>query len=1016
MLPSSTVENYLKAIYLGTGVPHTPERLLPMGQLATALGVAPGTATTMVKTLAESGLVRYEPYAGVALTPAGEKLAALVVRRHRVVELFLVNVMGYGWDEVHDEAEQLEHVVSERLIDRMHEMLGRPDVDPHGDPIPDATGVVKAQEAENLLTCPLNVTVTVTRVIDQDKTFLRFIENHDLKPGEAIEVEHRDAASDSVRVRGKNDRRITIGTRAASKLLVHVARALLLVLLSAPLAAAQTTALLRGVVTDEQGGALPGTRVRLWKAITGLERVTVTGPDGGFQIPNVPLDTYALQAELSGFAAHRSEVDLRTSVPVDVTITLALAAQASSVTVVAEPAVIVDSTSAGTRNQISMARIEQLPSAVGSRGLESALVTFPGFAQNANGAIHPRGAHNQMTFVIDGLPIGDQLTGAFANALDAAIVQSAELMTGNIPAEFGGKVSGVAVVTSRSGLGISRRLAGDAMLTAAGYDTWHAVAQMGGGSSRIGYFGSIAAMRTDRFLDQVSLDNLHNSGRFARGFGRADVVLTGRDMLRLHMMGGASRFEVANLRSQHAAGQDQEQALGDVAGWASYLRTLDARSTLESTGGYRATRASLDPSAGDTPVTAAQERRLGTLTLATRYTRVLGTHTLRAGADVQRFPVREQFTMAITNARFNAPDRAGFNPALVAHDLTRGGVPFVFEDEQTGTNASGFAQTTLRLRSATLALGLRHDTYRFLVHGSQWQPRLGVAYELPGRLGVVRASYNRNYQTPPNENLLLSASDAAARLAPASVREALGGATAPILPERQNVYEAGYQRTLGALATLDVSAYRKTSRDQQDNNNFFDTGIIFPTTLAGITVDGAEVRVNVAPHRGLSGTLSVTTGRATSTPPFTGGLFLGQSAVDLLSAGPFAIDHDQRLSIHGTAQYDAPGCFWAGGSVRYDSGLVANPSDPLQVAADPDFADLLPYVDLDADVPRVRPRTIADAAGGCDLSVDGRRTWSVQLQITNLTDRTALFNFQSVFVGTRLVQPRTVAFRVKRYF
>jgi DtxR family transcriptional regulator, Mn-dependent transcriptional regulator len=222
MLASSTVENYLKAIYLGGATLDTSQRLLPMGHLAATLGVAPGTATTMVKTLAESGLVQYEPYAGVTLTPAGAKLAALVVRRHRVIELFLVKVMGYRWDEVHDEAEQLEHVVSDMLIDRMDEMLGRPEVDPHGDPIPDAEGIVKAQDAQNLLTCPLHTPVTVTRVIDQDKVFLRFIENHNLKPGESIEVEDRDDASDSVRVRGKNDQRVTIGTRAASKLLVQV--------------------------------------------------------------------------------------------------------------------------------------------------------------------------------------------------------------------------------------------------------------------------------------------------------------------------------------------------------------------------------------------------------------------------------------------------------------------------------------------------------------------------------------------------------------------------------------------------------------------------------------------------------------------------------------------------------------------------------------------------------------------------------------------------------------------------
>jgi DtxR family Mn-dependent transcriptional regulator len=239
MLPSSTVENYLKTIYLGSATSGIPSRLLAMGHLASALGVTPGTATTMVKTLAESGLVKYEPYSGVALTKAGEKLAARVLRRHRLVELFLVQVMGLRWDEVHEEAELLEHVVSDRLIDRMDEMLGRPEVDPHGDPIPDADGVVKPQGGQTLLTCPLHTRVIVRRVIDQDKMFLRFIENNNLKPGESIEVEERDNAADSVRVRGKNDRRLTIGTRAASKLLVQIARVLLLVVLASSAAFAQ---------------------------------------------------------------------------------------------------------------------------------------------------------------------------------------------------------------------------------------------------------------------------------------------------------------------------------------------------------------------------------------------------------------------------------------------------------------------------------------------------------------------------------------------------------------------------------------------------------------------------------------------------------------------------------------------------------------------------------------------------------------------------------------------------------
>jgi DtxR family Mn-dependent transcriptional regulator len=221
MLPSSTVENYLKAIFLSESQLPSSERLVPMGQLASTLGVAPGTATTMVKALAEAGLVEYEPYNGVRLLPTGSKLAGLVLRRHRLIELFLVQVLGMRWDEVHDDAEQLEHVVSERLIERIDELLGHPEVDPHGDPIPSRDGKLVPRQFDTLLTCPLHTRVTVTRVTDQDAAFLRFLENHHLKPGQTIEVEARDDVSDSVRLKGPNDERITIGTRAASKLLVE---------------------------------------------------------------------------------------------------------------------------------------------------------------------------------------------------------------------------------------------------------------------------------------------------------------------------------------------------------------------------------------------------------------------------------------------------------------------------------------------------------------------------------------------------------------------------------------------------------------------------------------------------------------------------------------------------------------------------------------------------------------------------------------------------------------------------
>ena len=781
-------------------------------------------------------------------------------------------------------------------------------------------------------------------------------------------------------------------------------------------AGAQPSTALGGVVRDSQGAPVPGASITLRQPSSGLERVAVTDAEGRFALPNLPPGVHDVTAMLDGFAPATERVTLVTGAPVEIRLELVPAGVTDQV-VVRPAQTAVDHDSAGTRHAVSVTRIERLPVAATSRGLEAVLVAFPGFAQNANGAIHPRGAHNQMTFVVDGLPISDQLTGAFATALDVGVVQTAEVLTGHIPAEFGGKVSGVAVLHSRSGLGTGRRSTGSIALAGGGFNTTQLTAQWGGERGRAGYFASLTALDTDRFLDQVSLDNLHNAGRMGRGYLRTDVRLTDRDTLRLHAMGGLSRFELANLRSQQAAGQDQRQQLRDASVWTAYLRTLGATGTVDVTAGLRATTAGLDPSPQDTPVTAWQRRSLSTGTLQARVTRQSARVVVRAGVDAQVFPVRERFSMALTSADVNAPGSDGYNPALAAHDLTRGGTPFRFDDARTGVQAGAFAQATVHVGAVTVNAGLRHDEYHFLVAGRQLQPRLGVSFRPGGRDLVLRASYNRNYQTPPNENLLLSNSEAAGRLAPDSVREALGSAVRAIRPERQEVVEAGVQAALWGALTIDGAVYRKWSRDQQDNNNFLDTGIIFPTTLRRLRVTGAEARVTLLPRRGFSASLSATTSRAIATPPFTGGLFLGQDAVDLLSAGPFAIDHDQRLGLHATGTFDPAGPFWTSVTARYDSGLVANPSDPLEVAADPDFADLLPFVNLTAATPRVRPRTVVDLGLGVDLSRrGGARTWSAQLQVTNLTNRTALYNFQSVFVGTRVVQPRTLSVRITRHF
>lgn len=218
-MATSTVEDYLKQILLEEQ--RSPGALVSTGYVAGALRVAPGTATAMVKALADSGLVRYEPYGGVTLTASGRQLAAHVLRRHRLVELFLVKVMGLDWSEVHDEAELLEHAISDRLLERMDQMLGYPSVDPHGDPIPSAEGVVEEPDLPTLLTAAVAVPVEVARVSDQSAEFLRLLEKRGLTLGTRLVVVSREEAADAVEIRLENGDTLTLGWRAAGKIWVR---------------------------------------------------------------------------------------------------------------------------------------------------------------------------------------------------------------------------------------------------------------------------------------------------------------------------------------------------------------------------------------------------------------------------------------------------------------------------------------------------------------------------------------------------------------------------------------------------------------------------------------------------------------------------------------------------------------------------------------------------------------------------------------------------------------------------
>jgi len=194
---SEAIEDFLKAVYL---LQQEHERV-QTSQLADALAITAPSTTEMAKKLARAKLVSHEPYRGIRLTPAGERVALEIVRHHRLIELFLVKTLGYSWDEVHEEAERLEHAMSDRLTERIAEYLGDPHFDPHGDPIPSVEGDVREQVLTPLSEWLLGTPGVVARLLNQAPDLLRYLSEKGLVLGAKVEVVQRDPFEGPVTLR-----------------------------------------------------------------------------------------------------------------------------------------------------------------------------------------------------------------------------------------------------------------------------------------------------------------------------------------------------------------------------------------------------------------------------------------------------------------------------------------------------------------------------------------------------------------------------------------------------------------------------------------------------------------------------------------------------------------------------------------------------------------------------------------------------------------------------------------------
>src|ERR1700693_195391 len=321
--------------------------------------------------------------------------------------------------------------------------------------------------------------------------------------------------------------------------------------------AAGAAGAVRGVVTGPDSKPMGGVPLILRNDITGFSAETRTDKDGRFQFFNVPFNHYELHVEVQGFQTQHIKLDVRSTAPVDVPVALALQAVSEKVRVEAETAAAVLETDSSTSHvDIDKSYIERAPAANPSRGMEALIVQTPGFAQDENGRYHFQGAHSEQSYVVDGQPISDQIGITFSNSIDPRILQSAEVIYGNVPAEYGEKIAAVINLTTKSGLG-QGAIKGDVHAGAARFKTYDAGASAGGGSSHFGYYFSLDGSKSDRFLDPPNFDNLQNHGDTERIFLRLDLAnADSTSALRISGLLGRTKRDVPNTFSQQATGTD----------------------------------------------------------------------------------------------------------------------------------------------------------------------------------------------------------------------------------------------------------------------------------------------------------------------------------------------------------------------------------------------------------------------------------------------------------------------------
>src|SRR5438445_1164418 len=545
-------------------------------------------------------------------------------------------------------------------------------------------------------------------------------------------------------------------------------------------------------VQDQQGTPLVAAAELISEA-NQVRRNFSSDFDGRATAQDLPFGLYQLSITHVGFAPNVQTFEIRSEVPLYVKVTLALASVETQVQVTASET-LVDPNRTGTAMTLGSQMIQEEVPAQPGRGLLDLVNSLPGWVYEANGVLHPRESEYQVQFVVDGLPLTENRSPAFAAPFEAEESDSVRVRTAGYPAEYGRKLGGIVEITTPKDAPAG--LHGQVLAGGGSFGSEDADIDLSYKRGRNYLSASAGGFHSDRYLDPPVLGNYTNngsSGSFSSSYARE---LSDRSRLRVTVAHDVVNFLVPNELLQQTAGQRQSRRHQETTGAAYYQRTVATNLLLGVQGSVRDTSAQLSSNPLSIPIIASQQRGFREGYIRTDMAGHHGRHDWKIGADALFSPVHEALQYAITDPTQFDP---GVQPA------------FSFSDRRWDREQSTFVQDQIRLGSWNISAGLRFDHYSFVVNESAWSPRLAVSRFFSALDLLIHASSDRAFQTPAIENLLLASSPQFDSISPEMLR-------LPVKPSLGNFYEVGITKGFVGRLRIDANLFRRNFRDFADDD------------------------------------------------------------------------------------------------------------------------------------------------------------------------------------------------------